>query len=140
MSLLEAREATIRQKAQISIVIIKARQGIEGHTVQRDERRRREDGLFKERDPMDTVIVRHDSVNYSIPRQTAPPLYRRYNGQIGATKRLAERGRQGKEKTNVGSANTMGTPTERLGNIPRRTRRSELLKRPIRRVKHKINR
>jgi hypothetical protein len=139
VSLLEAREATVRQKAQISIVIIEAGQGIKGHAVQRDERRGREDGLLKEGDPMDTVIVRHDSVNYSIPRQTTPPLYRRYDGQIRSTKRLAERGRQGKEKTNVGSAKTMGTPTERLGNVLRRTRRSELLKRPIRRMEQKIN-
>jgi hypothetical protein len=119
VSLLEAREATVRQKAQISIVIVQARQGIKGHAVQRDERGGREDGLLKERDPMDTVIVRHGSVNYSIPRQTTPPLYRRYDSQIGSIKRLAGRGRHGKEKTNVGSANTMGTPTERLGNVLR---------------------
>jgi hypothetical protein len=65
--LLKAREATIRQKAQISIVIVEARQGIKGHAVQRDEIGGRENGLLEERDPMDTVIVRHGSVNYSIP-------------------------------------------------------------------------
>jgi hypothetical protein len=136
--LLEARETTIRQETQISIVIVEARQGIEGHAVQRDERGRREYRLFEERYPMETVIVRHDSLNYSIPRRTTPPLYRRYDSQIGSIKQLAGRGNHGKEKTNVGSANTTGTPTERLGNVLRRTRRSELLERPIRRTEQKI--
>jgi hypothetical protein len=53
---LEAREATVHQKAQVSIVIVKVRQGIKGHAVQRDERGGRENGLLKEGDPMDTVI------------------------------------------------------------------------------------
>jgi hypothetical protein len=94
----EASETTIRQETQISIVIIEARQGIKGNTVQRDERGGREYRLFEERYPVETVIIGHDSLSYSIPLQTTPPLYRRYDSQIGSIKRLAGRGNHGKEE------------------------------------------
>jgi hypothetical protein len=67
MSLSIAYEAAIQQEAQVGIMIGQMRESIEGDTIHGYESRGGEQRLFVERHPVDTIVIRHGSLNYLTP-------------------------------------------------------------------------
>jgi hypothetical protein len=60
-------EAAISQEKDIGVVILEAGKSVECNTVQRHKDGGREQQLFIKRHPVDTVIIRHASLNYLAP-------------------------------------------------------------------------
>jgi hypothetical protein len=60
-------EATIRQKEQIGIVIAQMRKSIECDAIHGHEDGGREQQLFVKGHPVDTMVIRHASLNYPTP-------------------------------------------------------------------------
>jgi hypothetical protein len=67
MSFRKANETTIRQKAQIGIVVSQTRKGVKSDAVQRYKSRGGKQRLFEERDPMDAMVIGHGLLNYPTP-------------------------------------------------------------------------
>jgi hypothetical protein len=63
----ETDKAAVSQEAQVGIVVGQTRQSIESDTVHGYKRRGREQQLFKERDPVDAVVIGHGVLNYPTP-------------------------------------------------------------------------
>jgi hypothetical protein len=56
-------ETTIRQEEEISIMVLQTRKSIKHNTIQGHEDRGREQRLFVEGNPVDTMVIGHDSLN-----------------------------------------------------------------------------
>jgi hypothetical protein len=56
-------EAMVSQEEEISVVVLQTGKSIERNTVQRHKDRGREQRLFVEGNPVDTMVIRHDSLN-----------------------------------------------------------------------------
>jgi hypothetical protein len=67
MGFRKANETTIRQKAQICVMISQTRKGIESDAVQRHKNRGGKQRLFEEGDPMEAMVIGHGLLNYPTP-------------------------------------------------------------------------
>jgi hypothetical protein len=63
----EADEATIGREEEISVGTIQAGEGVKGSAVYSNKDWRGEARLRKELDPMNIVVIGHDSLNYPSP-------------------------------------------------------------------------
>jgi hypothetical protein len=63
----KADKATISQETEISIMVVEMRKGVEGDAIHGDKGGGGERGLFIKRDPMKTMVIRHDALNYPSP-------------------------------------------------------------------------
>jgi hypothetical protein len=67
MSFSIADEAAIRQKAQVGIMIGQTRESIKGDAIHGYKSRGSEQRLFVKQHPVDTMVIRHGSLNYLTP-------------------------------------------------------------------------
>jgi hypothetical protein len=63
----ETDKAAVSQEAQVGVVVGQTRQSVESDAVQGYKRRGGEQRLFKERDPVDAVVIGHGVLNYPTP-------------------------------------------------------------------------
>jgi hypothetical protein len=74
---METDEATIGCKEEIGIRTVQTGKGVEGSAVHSNENGRGEARLWEELDPMNIVVIGHDSLNYPSPLHSLAPLYLR---------------------------------------------------------------
>jgi hypothetical protein len=67
MRVRDTDKAAVSQEAQVGVVVVHTRQSIESDAVQGYKRRGGKRRLFKERNPVDAVVIGHGVLNYPTP-------------------------------------------------------------------------